>query len=102
MKWPKKADQVDETKYYKFHRLISHPIEKCFILKDKIIELYKEENFEFEEVVTSNMAMTTSSTSLASTPISIIKFESFDHKKVNIVPTSSEDAKQANAGNTCS
>lgn len=33
------VDQVDDPKYCRFHRLISHPLKDCFVLKDKIQEL---------------------------------------------------------------
>ena len=36
------ANKINEINYYKYHRLVSHPIEKCFILKDKIMALYEE------------------------------------------------------------
>ena len=37
MKRSEKADQTNDLKYYKYHRLIGHPIEQCFVLKDKIL-----------------------------------------------------------------
>ena len=78
MKRPDEADKVDDPNYCKYHRLVSHPIEKCFILKDKIMELYKEGKIEFEEeVATSNLAsisMDAQSNLLSRT----IKFGSFD------------------------
>ena len=57
MKRPNEADKVNDPNYCKYHRLVSHPVEKCFVLKDKIIELYKDGKIEFEEkVATSNLA----------------------------------------------
>ena len=35
MKRPEKADQTNDPKYCKYHCLIGHPIEQCFVLKDK-------------------------------------------------------------------
>ena len=78
MKRPNEVDKVDDPNYCKYHRLDSHPIEKCFILKDKIMELYKEGKIEFEEeITTSNLAsisMDAQSHLLGKT----IKFGSFD------------------------
>ena len=39
MKRPEEADQINNPKYCKYHRLTGHPIERCFVLKDKIMEL---------------------------------------------------------------
>ena len=56
MKRPDEANQVANPNYCKYHRLIGHPIEKCFVLKDKIMDLYKKGLIEFdEEVASSNM-----------------------------------------------
>ena len=51
------ANRVNDSNYCKYHRLISHPMEKCFVLKDKIMELYNEEKIEFDdEAASSNLA----------------------------------------------
>ncbi|PIN26241.1 hypothetical protein CDL12_01008 [Handroanthus impetiginosus] len=42
---PKRPEEVEKTndpKYCKYHRVMSHPIEKCFVFKDKIMALAKE------------------------------------------------------------
>ncbi|OMO93971.1 C2 calcium-dependent membrane targeting [Corchorus capsularis] len=49
MKRPEESDKVDDPNYCKYHRLVSHPVEKCFVLKDKIMELHREGLIEFEE-----------------------------------------------------
>jgi hypothetical protein len=41
MKHLEEANQVDIPNYCKYHHLISHPINKCFVLKDNIMRLYK-------------------------------------------------------------
>ena len=33
---------TNNPKYYKYHRVVSHPVEKCFVLKDIIKRLVKE------------------------------------------------------------
>ncbi|KAL4637826.1 hypothetical protein ACB092_03G104600 [Castanea dentata] len=82
MKRPEEADQTNDPKYCKYHRLIGHPIERCFVLKDKIMELAYQGKITFDdEVVTSNLAMvasTTTSTFLA------IQFGSFEPIEVKI------------------
>ena len=38
IKCPKEVRRIDDKKkYYKYHRLVSHLIEQCFVLKDKIL-----------------------------------------------------------------
>ena len=53
MKWLEETNKVDDPNYYKYHRLVSHPVEKYFILKDKIMALYEEGKIEFEEEIAS-------------------------------------------------
>lgn len=48
---PKKTEEVgkvDHPKYCKFHRIISHAVEKCFVLKDLIVRLDKENKIKLE------------------------------------------------------
>ena len=44
LKRPKKTNQVDNLNYYKYHSLISHPLEKYFMLKYKIVSLNENVN----------------------------------------------------------
>ncbi|OMO53363.1 hypothetical protein CCACVL1_28688 [Corchorus capsularis] len=79
MKRPEESDKVDDPNYCKYHRLVSHPIEKCFVLKDKIMELHSEGLIEFEEeVASSNMAPITKVAPERETLTTAIKFGSFD------------------------
>ncbi|TYK16438.1 ty3-gypsy retrotransposon protein [Cucumis melo var. makuwa] len=38
-KRPEQAGNVDDTNYCKYHQVISHPVEKCFVLKKLILRL---------------------------------------------------------------
>ncbi|KAF9665074.1 hypothetical protein SADUNF_Sadunf16G0084300 [Salix dunnii] len=59
VKRPEEANQVDNPNYYKYHRLISHPIEKCFVLKDKIMRLHENGDIVFDdEIAASNITTT--------------------------------------------
>ncbi|KAH0754816.1 hypothetical protein KY290_025086 [Solanum tuberosum] len=49
MKRPNEAGRSDDPKYCKYHRLVGHPIEKCFMLKDKIMDLVREGKIELED-----------------------------------------------------
>ena len=50
--------KVDDPNYCKYHRIISHPIQKCFVLKEFIMKLAKERkiNLDFNDVAHSNLA----------------------------------------------
>ena len=41
-KRPKEMGRTNDPKYYIYHRVVSHPVEKCFVLKDLILRLAKE------------------------------------------------------------
>ena len=57
-KRPEKMGKVDDPNYCKSHRIISHPIQKCFVLKELIIKLAKERkiDLDFNDVAQSNLA----------------------------------------------
>ena len=50
--------KVDDPNYCKYHRIISHPIQKCFVLKELIMKLAKERkiDLDFNDVVQLNLA----------------------------------------------
>ncbi|KAA0032810.1 uncharacterized protein E5676_scaffold575G00350 [Cucumis melo var. makuwa] len=43
-KRPEQAGKVDDPNYCKYHRVISHPVEKCFVLKELILRLIEEDD----------------------------------------------------------
>ncbi|TYK26476.1 retrotransposon gag protein [Cucumis melo var. makuwa] len=55
-KRPKQTGKVDDHKYCKYHRVISHPIEKCVVLKELILKLAREKKIEMDidEVAQTN------------------------------------------------
>ena len=57
-KRPKEMGKVDDPNYCKYHRIISHPIQKCFVLKELIMKLVKERkiDLDFNDVAQSNLA----------------------------------------------
>ncbi|TYK02888.1 uncharacterized protein E5676_scaffold968G00270 [Cucumis melo var. makuwa] len=59
-KRPEQAGKVDDLNYCKYHRVISHPIEKYFLLKELILRLAREKKIELdlEEVAQTNHATT--------------------------------------------
>ena len=48
--------KVDDPNYCKYHRIIGHPIQKCFVFKEQIMKLAKKNKIDlnFNEVVGSN------------------------------------------------
>ncbi|KAM2672344.1 hypothetical protein EV1_008052 [Malus domestica] len=52
----KEMNRTDSPRYCKFHRFISHPTEKCFVLKDLIMKLARKGIIELDldDVVKSN------------------------------------------------
>ena len=60
-KRPKEMGRVNDPNYFHYHRIVSHPVEKCFILKDLIIKLAKQGriHLDLDEVVESNHATIT-------------------------------------------
>ncbi|KAA0041668.1 retrotransposon gag protein [Cucumis melo var. makuwa] len=55
-KQPEQAGKVDDPNYCKYHRVISHPVEKCFVLKELILKLAREKKIELDidEVAQTN------------------------------------------------
>ncbi|KAA0032490.1 retrotransposon gag protein [Cucumis melo var. makuwa] len=55
-KCPEQAEKVDDHNYCKYHRVISHPVEKCFMLKRLILKLAREKKIELDinEVAQTN------------------------------------------------
>ena len=54
-KCPEEMGRVNDSNYCYYHRIISHPMEKCFILKDLIMNLAKQGriHLDLDEVVES-------------------------------------------------
>ena len=61
-KRPEDINRTDSPRYCKFHRFISHPTEKCFVLKDLIMKLAQKGIIELDlnDVVKSNYTTVTS------------------------------------------
>ncbi|TYK09751.1 ty3-gypsy retrotransposon protein [Cucumis melo var. makuwa] len=47
-KRPEQAGKVDDPNYCKYHRVISHPVEKCFVLKELNLRLAREKKIELD------------------------------------------------------
>ena len=61
-KRPEEMNRADSPRYCKFHHFISHPTEKCFVLKDLIMKLAQKGIIELDldDVVKSNYTTITS------------------------------------------
>ncbi|KAA0063939.1 retrotransposon gag protein [Cucumis melo var. makuwa] len=55
-KRPTQAGKVDDPNYCKYHRVISHSVEKCFLLKKLILKLASENmiRLDIDEVAQTN------------------------------------------------
>ena len=53
---PEDMGKVDDPNYCKYHRIIGHSIQKCFVFKEQIMKLAKENkiDLDFNEVVGLN------------------------------------------------
>ncbi|KAK4400688.1 hypothetical protein Sango_1174900 [Sesamum angolense] len=49
MKRPEEAERKDDPKYCKYHRLVGHPIQDCFVFKDKVMQLARQGKFSLQE-----------------------------------------------------
>ncbi|KAM1447928.1 hypothetical protein ACFXTO_006967 [Malus domestica] len=47
-KHPEGMNRVNDPMYCKYHRIVSHPISKCFILKELIMKLAQQGQIEFD------------------------------------------------------
>ena len=64
-KRPKEMGHTNNPKYYKYHRVVNHPVGKCFVLKDIIIRLKEGKILlDLDEIVQLNYT-TFTTTSLA-------------------------------------
>ena len=87
MKRPDEANQVNDPNYCKYHRLIGHPVEKCFVSKDKIMELQKRGEIAFdEEEASANMTSITNSSPCMTSTSSMISFGLFDSIIIEFSP----------------
>ncbi|KAL0412259.1 UNVERIFIED_CONTAM: Transposon Tf2-12 polyprotein [Sesamum latifolium] len=49
MKRPEEAERKDDPKYCKYHRLVGHIIQDCFVFKDKVMQLARQSKISLEE-----------------------------------------------------
>ncbi|KAL9224979.1 hypothetical protein vseg_000953 [Gypsophila vaccaria] len=55
-KRPNQAHRVNDPNYCQYHRLVSHPVEKCITLKEKIMQLANDGKIilDLDESVSAN------------------------------------------------
>ncbi|KAL0405353.1 UNVERIFIED_CONTAM: hypothetical protein Slati_3849200 [Sesamum latifolium] len=58
MKRPEEARQIDDPKYCKYHRLVGHSIQDCFVFKDKVMQLARQGKISLEEDSAATNAIT--------------------------------------------
>ncbi|TYK23002.1 retrotransposon gag protein [Cucumis melo var. makuwa] len=80
------AGKVDDPNYCKYHQVISHPVEKCFVLKELILKLARENKIELDidEVAQTNHVAVNMTSSVPPSILfydqreSLIQFETFE------------------------
>ncbi|KAL0352301.1 UNVERIFIED_CONTAM: hypothetical protein Scaly_1618800 [Sesamum calycinum] len=58
MKRPEEAERKNDPKYCKYHRLVGHVIQDCFVFKDKVMQLAHQGKISLEEDSTATNAIT--------------------------------------------
>ncbi|KAL0350073.1 UNVERIFIED_CONTAM: hypothetical protein Sradi_4156500 [Sesamum radiatum] len=58
MKRPEEAERKNDPKYCKYHRLVGHVIQDCFVFKDKVMQLARQGKISLEEDSTATNAIT--------------------------------------------
>ncbi|KAL0375686.1 UNVERIFIED_CONTAM: hypothetical protein Scaly_0686200 [Sesamum calycinum] len=49
MKRPEEVERKDDPRYCKYHRLVGHTIQNCFVFKDKVMQLARQGKISLEE-----------------------------------------------------
>ncbi|KAL0284952.1 UNVERIFIED_CONTAM: hypothetical protein Sangu_2800100 [Sesamum angustifolium] len=49
MKQPEEAELRDDPKYCKYYHLVGHAIQDCFVFKDKVMQLARQDKISIEE-----------------------------------------------------
>ncbi|KAA0046413.1 retrotransposon gag protein [Cucumis melo var. makuwa] len=83
---PEQARKVDDPNYCKYHWVISHPVEKCFVLKERILKLARENKIQLDidEVAQTNHVAVNMTSSVPSSILlynrreSLIQFGTFE------------------------
>ncbi|KAM3007694.1 hypothetical protein FF2_031910 [Malus domestica] len=73
-KRPEEMNRINDPKYCKYHRIVSHPVGKCFVLKELIMKLAQQGRIELD---LENTAATHTTT---------ITFGSFDPVPLQATP----------------
>lgn len=89
MKRLEEVSKIDDPNYCKYHQLISHPIEKYFLLKDKIMKLYENGDVVFnDETMTSNLVAVVTLIHHSNSMLTTIRFRSFEPVEVGVTTLS--------------
>ncbi|KAL0434504.1 UNVERIFIED_CONTAM: hypothetical protein Slati_2784700 [Sesamum latifolium] len=64
MKRPEEAERRDDPKIYKYHSLVGHAIQDCFVFKDKVMQLARQGKISLEEDSTATNLVSTKCGSL--------------------------------------
>ncbi|KAL4625463.1 hypothetical protein ACB092_05G028000 [Castanea dentata] len=79
--------KVDDLNYCKYHRIICHPIQKCFVLKELIMKLAKERKIDLD---VSDVAYCMSPTTKQGANTTFIRFGSLEPVQVQLSQKASD------------
>lgn len=54
MKWQNKAVKADDPNYCNYNRLVSHPPEKCFVFRDRVMQFVREKKIFLDDEKSSS------------------------------------------------
>ena len=53
-KRPEEVGKVNDSMYYRYHRVISQPLEKCVTFKERIMQLAQDGTIDLDEAAETN------------------------------------------------
>ncbi|KAH0644629.1 hypothetical protein KY284_032513 [Solanum tuberosum] len=82
MKQPDEAGKADDPNYCKYHRLVSHPLKKCFVFKDRVMRLVREKKIILDDEKASSNQISITICSLV--PVQICIAEKHEEESLEL------------------
>jgi len=89
-KRPEEARRTTDPKYCRYHRVISHPLEKCITLKERIMQLARDERIilDIDDSIAANHISAEVEHSLPSWQQSLVR--SYEQEKTDAISSKGE------------
>ena len=91
MKWPEETGKVNDPNYCKYHHLVNHPTQCCFVLKERILGLISQGKITLEE---EKEVATTNQTAIVFGSFDPILLRKETQKPERLIPMSSRSEIQ--------